>query len=386
MTQLTVRPCENTEVYRGVPIARGEIAFILPCHNEAADLPAALASILSQEKATISTILVVSDNSTDDTVAIAREAGVSVIETVGNQYKKAGALNQGLRHLLLSGRLPEFIITGDGDTEYDPLFVRRAVSTMRLNPWIGVLSAVCYGKTNLSEPAKHTRWYKRAMSATILWMQRAEYARAASLRLRRNIHTMSGAGSMIRARAVIDVLWNQKHPAGSIDWNHPELYREHTGNLVEDFALTLDIKRAGWKCANNFYVVARTDLMRDLRSLIKQRTRWVRGTIDELRRRRFSPESRVSSLTVIYGIALIPLFYVINGIAVQLALSGHLALVDLWLFPLLGLYQALTIKKLGRTSMLIAFLLIPEMLYAVVRHAWILTSVIKSIATKHEEW
>ena len=403
-------------MYRNTSIAVGKTAFILPCHNEAADLPVALESIKSQVGATVDTILVVSDNSTDDTVAIARAAGVSVIETSGNTFKKAGALNLGIRHLMKSGSLPEFIITGDGDTEYDRSFVRRAVTVMQASPRLGVLSAVCYGKEGLvpfprwPQPSRTPRhaaratgikalwnalfslliasgqWLKELLNYAIVWMQCAEYSRAAMLRLRQNIHTMSGAGSLIRAEAIIDTLHAQDPSATTIDWNRATVYREHAANLVEDFALTLDVKKQGWTCTNNFFVVARTDLMRDPRSLFRQRTRWVRGTIDELRRRKFSRESRVSSLTIIYGLAMMPLFYVVNTLSVLFVTSDTVRITDLWMFPLMGAYQAVMVKRMGWKSMIVAFLLVPEMLYAVMRHVWIITSLSRSLLSASQNW
>lgn len=406
-----------TRGYRGTTIATGEIAFILPCHNEAADLPAALESIRAQEGATVDTILVVSDNSTDDTVAIARAAGVLVIETSGNRFKKAGALNLGIRYLMQSGSMPEYIITGDGDTEYDRHFVRRSLNIMKAVPRLGVLSAVCYGKDglvafprwpqSLRQPrhaaprsrglqdvlmgmlmlfALTGQWLKAFVDYALVWMQRAEYSRAAILRLRQNIHTMSGAGSLIRAEAIIDVLLTQASPGDSIDWERATLYREHAANLVEDFALTLDVKKEGWKCTNNFYVVAHTDLMRDPRSLFRQRTRWVRGTIDELRRRKYSRESRVSALTIIYGLMMIPLFYVVNAFALLMIFGGNFSITDLWMFPLMGTYQAIMLRKMGWKSMCIGFILVPEMLYAVMRHLWIITSVSRSLSSTSQNW
>lgn len=414
-------PSDNSSpgihLYRGIPIARGKIAFILPCHNEAADLSVALESIKNQVGVPVDIILVVSDNSTDDTVAIARNAGVSVIETSGNRFKKAGALNTGIHYLTNTGVLPEFIITGDGDTEYDTNFVHRALNVMRSTPRLGVLSAVCYGKTALvsfprwsppDQVPKHRarqhpgiesailgllrlfvifgRWTKAFADYALVWMQRAEYTRAATLRLRQNIHTMSGAGSMIRAEAIIDVLYSYIPPGAKIDWKRVQLYHEHESSLVEDFTLTLDVKAANWQCTNNYFVVASTDLMRDFHSLFRQRTRWVRGTIDELRRRKFSPESRVSALTIIYGIALMPLFYVLNALILMIIVSGSVNIFDLWMLPLMGSYQAIMVRKMGWRSMLISFILLPEMLYAVMRHAWIITSVSRSFSSKTQNW
>ena len=404
-------------VSQEIPITIGATAFILPCHNEAADLDAALESIKNQVNANVDTILVVSDNSTDDTVKIARAAGVKVIETFDNRFKKAGALNTGIRFLMDSGSLPEFIITGDGDTVYDSHFVAHSLNVMRSNPRLGVLSAVCFGKTGLvafpgwprvSSTPRHLfaqrrtilssfselltffavfwQWMVNFLNFTLVWMQQAEYTRAAMLRIRQNIHTMSGAGSMLRTEAIIDVLRSQLKPDDPIVWGGIRLYHEHESNFVEDFALTLDIKKAGWQCTNNFYVIAHTDLMRNFSSLIRQRIRWVRGTIDELRRRRYSRGSRASTATVVIGISLIPLMYILNGYILKIFLSGSLTITDLWMFPIMGAYQAVMVRKMGWRSMFVAFILLPEMLYAVMRHSWIIISLGRSFSSKTQQW
>lgn len=406
----------DIQFYRNVPIKKGAIAFVLPCNNEEIGLGEALQSILKQESP-VDTILVVSDNSTDRTVEIARSAGVSVIETRGNTAKKAGALNAGLEYLMESGYLPEFVITGDGDTVYDDQFVKRAVRVMNSSPRLGVLSAVCYGKANLVsfpswpqhledvrprrgiEPqsliervvavlsdtfADVTQWLTELFNYSLVWLQRAEYARAAMLRLRQNIHTMSGAGSAIRAEAIVDVLYDKEQLPRKGGWSEIKLYRE--GHLVEDFALTLDIKEAGWSCTNNFHVVAHTDLMRDLPSLFSQRTRWVRGTIDELRRRKGSRVSRASAFSIGFGVLSIPLNYALYTFAVMGIVSRHATLMDFWFFPVMGIYQAITVRKLGWRSMIVAFILLPEVLFGVIRHCWIFTSLKRSFLSKHQTW
>lgn len=405
----------DIQYYRKIPIKKGAVAFVLPCHNEENDLGAALRSVIGQES-TVDTILVVSDNSTDRTVEIARSAGVSVIETRGNTAKKAGALNTGIQYLMGRGYLPEFVITGDGDTMYDDQFVKRAINVMNARPKLGVLSAVCYGKTNLVPfppwpkhqgvqqgrhskspkpikrmmtvslytPALSVQWMTEFFNYSLVWFQRAEYARAAMLRLRQNIHTMSGAGSALRAEAIVDVMYAkyqlpQRGRRGAV-----KLY--HEGNLVEDFALTLDLKEAGWSCTNNFHIVAHTDLMRDLPSLFSQRTRWVRGTIDELRRRKGSRVSRASALTIGFGVLSIPLNYVMYAFPVIGIVSGHTALMNFWFFPVMGMYQAVMVRKLGWRSMLVAFVLLPEIAFGVIRHFWIFASLKKSFLSKNQTW
>ena len=80
---------------RGVYAGPVTVTVLIPAHNEAACIADTIASLRSQSHQP-ARIVVVADNCTDETVAIARGAGVEVFETVGNTKKKAGALNQAL--------------------------------------------------------------------------------------------------------------------------------------------------------------------------------------------------------------------------------------------------------------------------------------------------
>ena len=68
----------------------------MPAHNEENIIRSTIESILTQ---TVKVdVVVISDNSTDNTVSIvksiaATDSRVSLIETVGNKFKKSGALN-----------------------------------------------------------------------------------------------------------------------------------------------------------------------------------------------------------------------------------------------------------------------------------------------------
>lgn len=65
---------------------------VLPAHNEADVVRAPIEVLLAQERP-LDRIVVVSDNSTDDTFAMARSyPGVTAIETLGNVHRKSGAL------------------------------------------------------------------------------------------------------------------------------------------------------------------------------------------------------------------------------------------------------------------------------------------------------
>ena len=71
------------------------VVVLVPAHDEAASIGTTLRALQAQTRRP-DRVVVVADNCTDDTVAIARAAGAEVVETVGNTDKKAGALNQAL--------------------------------------------------------------------------------------------------------------------------------------------------------------------------------------------------------------------------------------------------------------------------------------------------
>ena len=341
------------------------VAVILPARNEAEQIGATIKALFEQTKLP-RRIIVVVNNCTDGgaTADMARSfRDVEVFEMTNNPFLKAGALNEGVRVLAASDELPEFILTMDADTIPDADFLENTVNVLDSRPEVGGVSTVCDGKKNLGE----TRFGK-----ALALVQQLEYARAGFTRLRVNIHTMSGAGSMIRMRAVLDVLGSRG-----------VLFAERADNLVEDFEATLEIKRMGWTCINNYYCHVQTDLMTTVPELMKQRVRWVHGTINELRRRGWQEETWHSIVTMWYAYISMPIYYlwvVLLGIQ---AVYGHPTLWGFWFIGFVMFFQALSVQRLGWRMMLLAATLVPEILFALIRHAWIIVSFVKSYTMLH---
>jgi cellulose synthase/poly-beta-1,6-N-acetylglucosamine synthase-like glycosyltransferase len=368
-------------------IRTGTVGVLIPAHDEEDQIEATLRSLEEQTRPP-DVVVVISDNSTDRTVEIAQKCGVHVIETVGNSFKKAGALNAGIRFLLELDEFPEFIVTIDADTVLASAFIERGLHAMIYDPELGGLSAVCQGKRGLGK----NPWQK-----ALTWLQCAEYVRAGFVRIRKNIHTMSGAGSIIRSQAIFQILDDRG-----------TLYKEHSENLVEDFETTLEIKRhlvAGppadqggwpggdapthkprrWKCTNNYHTVAHTDLMRTLPDLMRQRRRWVGGTIDEVRRRGWTRETRATITTIVYGYLGIPVFYLWLLLLGQNLARGA-TIQDLWFILCIGAYQAITLHRMGWRSMVVGFLLVPELCYMLLRHTWLFASLAHSFLARTRNW
>jgi cellulose synthase/poly-beta-1,6-N-acetylglucosamine synthase-like glycosyltransferase len=174
---------------------------------------------------------------------------------------------------------------------------------------------------------------------------------------------MSGAGAMLRAEAILDVLQDRS-----------VLFAETSDNLVEDFELTLELKRHGWKCVNNYYCRAETDLMLSVGDLMKQRYRWVHGTINELRRRGWKRETRTSIMTMWYALLSIPVFHLWPMLLAYHVVMGSPQIYDFWFLLFVVAFQVISVRNLGWKSMVIAGLLLPDLLFGVLRHAWILKS------------
>jgi len=93
--------------------AGARVAVLVPAHNEAAVITSTLNAILPQLK-TGDRIVVVADNCTDDTSALARSMGVEVLERQSLVDRGKGfALDFGLRHIRSDP--PEVLIIVDAD-------------------------------------------------------------------------------------------------------------------------------------------------------------------------------------------------------------------------------------------------------------------------------
>jgi len=77
----------------------GQIVALIPAHNEEDSIQHTI-SALQAQTVPADRIIVIADNCSDETPALARAAGAEVMVTRGNTHKKAGALNYALEHVL----------------------------------------------------------------------------------------------------------------------------------------------------------------------------------------------------------------------------------------------------------------------------------------------
>lgn len=368
----------GTHQFEAIHRNRSGVVVVVPARDEGAALDETLRSM---ERQTLKPdrIVVVVNNSKDNTKDIALSyasahgsISTDVLEMPGfNRHRKAGALNHGIRHLRCRGGLRReirYLLVVDGDTELDIHFLKRASRILDRNPTVGGVSAACLGKDIHGD----SLW-----SNLLLLFQKIEYGRFAATRVRRNVHTMSGAGSFYRADALNELL--------SI---RPHVFEERESNLVEDYETTLALKVLGWQLTSNQGCIAYTDLMPTLRMLLAQRIRWVRGTVDEWRRYgwcRATYLSIMGMLLSIPGIGYTALWatlsartFITHGVHLD---NRFLALVVFW-----SLYQGFSVRHMGYKIVLFEMALIPELLFNLVRNYWLLRSVLASYVAGKREW
>ncbi|GIF07860.1 glycosyltransferase [Actinoplanes siamensis] len=355
-----------------------DTVVIVPARNEEVGIMLSLKSLHRQSRRP-DLIIVVVNNSSDQTEQYAawyagsdRTPPTVVINLTNNPHKKAGALNHGMEWLRqrVGGRLDavKYVLAMDADTELHPKFIERAINVVDSDPEIGGVSAACLGRTGLWR----TPWQRY-----LVGMQIIEYGRAASARYRTNIHTMSGAGSFYRGAALQSL----------IDFRGQVFWEDHR-NLVEDYETTLALKERGWKVTANQLCIAYTDLMPTLRELLQQRERWTRGTVDALRRRGWTKFTWHAIATTVLGLA--GAAYILGWGSTQLISAATVGFAQRPIFWLLlafwMIYPAVMVRSLGWKAMLVEALLLPELVFTVVRTYWLITSILKSYFTRVSSW
>ncbi|MCH0540344.1 glycosyltransferase [Streptomyces sp. MUM 203J] len=356
-----------------------DTVVVIPARDEEAEILGSLESLAAQTHRP-DLVLVVVNNSTDGTQRVAQEfatrPGVPptrVLSLPHNPHKKAGALNHGLTRLAeQAGSLEQaarFVLVMDADTSLHPEFLARARLVMDADPGLGGVSATCYGRGGL---------WRSTWQRYLAGMQIIEYGRYAHTRARSGVHTMAGAGSFYRTAALQQLV----DARGEVFW-------QHSGNLVEDYETTLALKESGWRVTANQYCVAYTDLMPRLRDLVRQRERWVRGTLDIMRQRGWTRHTRLSIVQYVLG--LLGFAYSLGWIAVwagQSLQQGSPAGDPLWLAILLvwSLFSALRVAPLGWKAMLVCALLLPELVFQLIRTYWMGTSLWRSYTSGTPTW
>lgn len=120
------------------------VSVVIPHHDRRDALVLCLRALAAQTYAPME-IIVVDDHSTDDSVAVAREAGVHVLRTRSRSGQSA-ARNLGAERA--GGEILFFL---DSDIALDPDGIENAVSMLRADPRLGAVSGILHPRSLLSQ-------------------------------------------------------------------------------------------------------------------------------------------------------------------------------------------------------------------------------------------
>jgi poly-beta-1,6-N-acetyl-D-glucosamine synthase len=293
---------------KGVRISPSNVAVLVAAHNEALvikDTILAASALVPRRN-----IHVVSDMSTDDTAAIARAAGVKVLDLEPNRGK-AGALAAGIAHFDLCKRF-KVVMLLDADTRPTPDYLETGLPLFD-DPTV---VAVAGRAKSIMSPAPPTAigrflvaYRERLYIVVQLLLKYGQAARGANV-----VSIVPGFASMYRTSALakIEVL--------------------APGLVIEDFNMTFEIhaKKLGRIAFHPSAAVAYTQDPDNLKDYIKQVRRWILGFWQTVRRHglQFSRFWFVLGLYIVELVASC-LFFVL---LVPAFLLSSLAAIEVWIF------------------------------------------------------
>jgi len=321
-----------------------DIYLLIPAHDEEVGIEAAMASVEAQTKRPTRRI-VVSDNSTDRTVELARaRTGWEVWETVDNTGKKGGALNQAWARLepALSGS--DYIVTMDADTILDERFVEAAFAKYEQAIARGrTLGGVCANFSGLQ------------LDTALGVLQMMEYARAEKINRSRGglAPVLAGAATMFSVEALRSVSRMRGH-----------LYEPV---LTEDYELSIALRVNGYTTMAPRTCKARTDLMPTVGMLWAQRLRWYRGAFECLRSHGFKRGTRADIGWLAFSLwAAASRWLFLVALTATVLTIGHMAFSPwlLLLFAFASGIRMVQVRDLGWKYVLLAGVMVEELYYA----------------------
>lgn len=347
---------------------------LVPAHNEAAGIAACLESLATQDRRP-DRVIVVADNCTDDTAAIATRCGAEVFHTTGNSDKKAGALNQALELLLPDLEAQDAILVLDADTMLSPQFTSVSLDRLDADLTIGAVGGIFRGQDPRS---------------SLEQAQANEYVRyAREVHRTGRVMVLTGTSSVFRVaalRQVAQARGGRTISGRTISGPHGRVY--NPAAITEDMEVTLALRHLGWRLVSPSACQSFTELMPTVADLHRQRVRWYRGALDNLR------DYGLTSITRRYwgqqvGILLGTLTFALYvGLIVLDAVLGLLTFNPWW--ACVGLVfladRLVTVWGAGRRGRLLAALAVPEILYDLTLQYAFLTAVREHLARRETQW
>jgi cellulose synthase/poly-beta-1,6-N-acetylglucosamine synthase-like glycosyltransferase len=236
---------------------------LIPAYNEAGSIGRTLTALAAQETP-VDRIIVIANNCTDDTAAVAAGHGAEVIVMNDNPHMKAGALNFALKTLLPDLEDTDRVLVQDADSFLDPGFVTATVAAL-----------------DCGYSAAGGNFRGRGGGGICGAFQRNEYHRYKRETAHKGgkILCITGVGTMLTVSALRAVV------RGIADGTLPDSgggYCYSYTTLTEDNWMTMALRRLGRRVISPKNATMSTEVMLTWRELGKQRLRWKRGAIEDL--------------------------------------------------------------------------------------------------------
>jgi cellulose synthase/poly-beta-1,6-N-acetylglucosamine synthase-like glycosyltransferase len=233
-------------------ISLPQVCILIPAHNEASSIGITLSS-LSSQLTSQDRVIVVADNCTDETVKIANEYGVTVIERKDTLRKGKGyALDFGLQYMRTNP--PEVVIFIDADCIVHPGTVEKLAKTAIFN----------------NQPVQSSNLLKPPQPIT------PRYAVSTLAFLVKNLVRQRG---MQRLKLPASLTGTGM----AVPWFLVNTVSFASSNIVEDKQLGLDFALAGYNPIFCEEALVTGYFPQQQKAGDTQKTRWVHGHLETLR-------------------------------------------------------------------------------------------------------
>lgn len=267
------------------------VSVIIPAFNEERVVVRTVRSILASRYPNFD-VVVVNDGSTDQTESVLRHAfgEHSLVRIISQENAgKANALNRGIVETNA-----EIIVALDADTVFEPQTLRRLVAR-----FVDTRVAAVAGNAKVGNRVNIlTRW------------QALEYITMQNLDRR--------AFELLNAIVVV--------PGSVGAWRRKAVFEAGgflNDTLAEDTDLTLRIIRNGWQVAYEDTAIAYTEAPETVRNFVRQRFRWMYGTLQAVwkqRRALFHPQHGGLVFVVLPNVVIFQVFFPFVSPLIDLAL------------------------------------------------------------------
>ncbi|MEV6212849.1 glycosyltransferase family 2 protein [Kitasatospora sp. NPDC051914] len=344
------------------------IVALIPAHNEAQRIGAALAALQRQSPAPDRTV-VVCDNCTDDTALVAAVLGAEVMSTADNRDKKAGALNQALARLEPELADTDLVLVQDADTTLNPGFLRAAVDAS--TEAVGGVGGIFYG-----EPG----------GGLLGLLQRIEFHRYATsiARKRYRAEVLTGTATLFRAGVLREI--HRARCSGRLGGGSGYY---SVSSLTEDDEITKAVRTLGYRTVSPPGCEVVTEVMPTVSRLWQQRLRWQRGALENLRDYGWT---RVTAPYILrqflMGLSVLFMFMYLGYMLLTTLLFGWPRLSMFWACVglVFVLEKAVTARKAGWRAHLLALTLVVELVYDVIQHCIYVQALWRFVWKREQRW